>query len=111
MNVEWTKSAEQDLNEIIDYILEKEECNNAIKIYNKIKNRMTLLSDNPEQGRLLPELQSLRIKKYREIVITPWRVIYKIERNIIYILLVIDGRRNLEDLLLDKLLRIDKNVT
>jgi toxin ParE1/3/4 len=107
----WTRSAEQDLNQIIEYILDNEDINNAKKIYEKMKSRIKLLGENPEQGRVVPELQSLKIKIYREVIITPWRIIYKIDNNKVYILLVIDGRRNLEDLLLDRLLRNDeKNV-
>jgi toxin ParE1/3/4 len=90
----WTKSAEQDLNQIIEYILNNEEINNAKKIYGKIKSRIFLLNENPEQGRVVPELQLLKIKKYREIIINPWRIIYKIDYNKVFILLVIDGRRN-----------------
>ena len=105
----WTKSAEQDLNQIIDYILNNEEINNAKKIYEKIKSRIILLNENPEQGRVVPELQLLKIKKYREVIINPWRIIYKIDSNKVFILLVIDGRRNLEDLLLDRLIRLNEN--
>jgi len=103
--VTWTKSLEKDLNQIIEYMLSKEEFNTAKKIYEKIKNRIYLLDKIPEQGRLVPELQLLKIKKYREIIINPWRVIYTINKNKVFILLVIDGRRNLEDILLDRLLR------
>jgi toxin ParE1/3/4 len=105
----WTKLAEQDLNQIIEFMLDKEEVNNAKKIYEKIKSKICLLTENPEQGRLIPELQLLKIKKYREIIINPWRVIYKTDDNKVYILLVIDGRRNLEDILLDRLLRPAQN--
>jgi len=105
----WTKLAEQDLTQIVDYILNNEEFNNAKKIYEKIKSRINLLDKNPEQGRIVPELKLLKIKKYREIIINPWRIIYKVENNKVFILLVIDGRRNLEDLLLDRLLQQDKD--
>ena len=44
------------------------------------------------------------ISLYREIVIIPWRVIYKIERDRVYIVSVIDSRRNVEDVLLARLL-------
>ena len=56
------------------------------------------------QGRVVPELLSQGISLYREIVITPWRVIYKIERDRVYIVSVIDSRRNVEDVLLARLL-------
>jgi plasmid stabilization system protein ParE len=55
--VVWTKSAEQDFSQIVEFLLNKEEYNNAKKIYEKIKSRIYLLNDNPEQGRVVPELQ------------------------------------------------------
>jgi hypothetical protein len=33
-----------------------------------------------------------------------WRIIYKIENDIVYIMVVIDGRRNIEDILSKKIL-------
>jgi len=38
-------------------------------------------------------------------VIRPWRVIYRIEAERVYVVAVIDGRRNVEDILLARLLR------
>jgi plasmid stabilization system protein ParE len=41
---------------------------------------------------------------YREVVFPPWRIIYKIDKQQVVIISVLDSRRNLEDLLLKKLL-------
>ena len=51
----WTISAENDLNEIIDYIIANGDINNSYKIYTKIKERVNLLKVSPEQGRIVPE--------------------------------------------------------
>jgi hypothetical protein len=39
---------------------------------------------------------------YRELIELPWRIIYKIEEDKVFVLAVIDGRRNMEDILLDR---------
>jgi hypothetical protein len=57
----------------------------------------------PERYRIVPELEKYGYLVYREIIVEYWRIIYKIENNYVYIMLVIDGRRNLEDLLLKKI--------
>ena len=101
----WTKTAEKDLNEIIDYIISNGDVNSAYKAFNKIKERVDLLKISPEQGRAIPELEMFKIKNYREVIVKPWRIIYKIENKIIKVLLVIDGRRNVEDILFDKLIK------
>ena len=100
----WNNYDKNDLNEIIDYIIENAGINTAFNVYNKIKNRAELLKVSPEQGRVVPELKKFT-NKYREIIYKPWRLIYKIEEKIIKVLLVIDGRRNTEDILYEKLIK------
>jgi len=102
----WNKSAETDLNEIIDYIIDNEGINTAFDIFTKIKNKSELLANNPELGRIVPELKMFT-NKYRELIIKPWRIVYRTEENTVKILLIIDGRRNTEDLLYEKLLKFN----
>ena len=106
--IHWTEFANQDLNEIIDYMINNGDIINARNIYKKIKERCELLITIPDQGRIVPEFEKLNIKKYREIIVNPWKIIYKVEKHEIYILVVIDGRRNTEEILLEK---ITKNRT
>jgi len=100
----WARVAENDLLGIIIFIAE-DSPENALKILSKIKNRTAKLENSPMQGRVVPELLRQGISLYREIVISPWRVIYKIDENSVYILSVIDSRRNVEDILLARLLQ------
>ena len=100
----WTETAKADLNEIIDYIA-SDSVDNALKQYENIKPSCLTIIDFPEQGRMIPELENQNIMKYREIVLPPWLIMYKKEKNIIYVMSIIDGRRNIEDLLLRRNLR------
>ena len=99
----WAAVAENDLLEILVFMAE-DNPGNASKILSKIRTRTAKLAHSPMRGRVVPELLSQGISLYREIVITPWRVIYKIERSRVYIVSVIDSRRNVEDVLLARLL-------
>ena len=103
--IKWTEYANQDLNEIIDYMINNGNILNAKNIFIKIKERCDLLKSNPEQGRIVPEFERLNIRKYKEIIVNPWRIIYKIDKEEIQILVVIDGRRNTEDILLERIIR------
>ena len=103
-NVVWTKSAKKDLEEIIDYI-SLDSIEKAFKQLKKIKEKAKKLATFPEQGRIIPELSRQNIFKYRELIISPWRIMYKIEGNIVYVMAVIDGRRNIEDILLKRQFR------
>jgi len=100
--VKWTAPAREDVNEIIDYIL-KTNINYAVKILDSIEENVKNLDMYPERYRVVPELEKYGYLLYREIIVEYWRIIYKVENDFAYIMLVIDGRRNLEDLLLKKM--------
>ena len=100
--VSWASIAESDLNNIIIYIAE-ESPTNALNILNKIKEKASSLKHFPERGRVVPELQDQGINLYREIVISPWRIVYRISGKKVYVLTVFDSRQNAEDVLLKKL--------
>jgi toxin ParE1/3/4 len=99
----WAEVAESDLREIIAYIA-IDSLSNALKILGRIKKRAAGLCRFPERGRIVPELQEQGIPIYREVVETPWRILYRISANDVYILSVLDSRRNIEDILLKRLL-------
>jgi plasmid stabilization system protein ParE len=99
--VVWTYVAEDDLNKIIDYIV-KENISNAINIFKKIKNKCLALYIYPYRGRIVPELKDCGILLYREIIIEPWRVLYRVTEDYVFITSVIDGRQNVEDILLNR---------
>ena len=103
-DVLWAAVAENDLLGIVVFIAE-ESPGNALKVLSKIKVRTAKLERSPLQGRVVPELLRQGISIYREVVINPWRVIYKVDGNKVYVLSVIDSRRNVEDILLARLLQ------
>lgn len=100
----WTKSAEFDLESIIEYI-KIDSIDMAKKIFFAIKNECDNLYYLPERKRIVPELQQIGILKYREIIYQRWRIIYKIENTKVYILLIADSSRNLEDILFQRLIK------
>ena len=99
----WTSVAETDLKNIIEYI-SVDNPQNALKILRKIKEKTLNLYTLPERGRIVPELQDQGILQYRELVIPPWRLIYRIAERKIFVLSVIDSRQNVEDILLNRLI-------
>ncbi len=101
-NIIWTNVAENDLKNIIEYI-SVDGPQNALKILKKIKQKATNLYTLPERGRIVPELQDQGVLQYRELVIPPWRLIYRIAERKIFVLSVIDSRQNVEDILLKRL--------
>ena len=100
--VVWSNTAEHDLERIIEYIA-IDSPSNALKVLRKIKKRSDALYSFPERGRIVPELQEFSILQYREIIIDPWRVVYKVIEKNVFVVSVLDSRRNIEDVLLDRL--------
>ena len=99
----WTKSAEFDLELIIEYI-KTDSLIIAKKIFFEIKKECANLYYFPQRKRVVPELQQIGILKYREIIHKRWRMVYKIDNTKVYILLVVDSSRNLEDILFQRLI-------
>lgn len=99
----WAAAAESDLLGIILSIAEESPCN-AKKVLARIRARTAKLTRSPMQGRVVPELLSQGISQYREVVIAPWRVIYRVESRRVLVVSVIDSRRNVEDILLGRFL-------
>ena len=99
----WTKNAEFDLETIIEYI-KIDSIDIAKKVFFAIKEECNNLYYFPQRKRIVPELQGIGILKYREIIYQRWRIIYKIENKKVYILLIVDSNRNLEDILFQRLI-------
>ena len=102
-SVQWTTTAELDLANIINYIAE-DKVSAAKSVLKKLKQLTSKLVTFPHRGRKVPELKRLGIINYYELLHKPWRIIYRIEGKLVYVLAVLDSRRNLEDLLLDRFL-------
>ena len=103
-NVLWTFAAGQDLESIVDFIA-RDNPNAARVILQKLRKRADTLKTFPERGRVVPELANVGLRLYRELLVSPWRIVYRVSNAIVYVVMVIDGRRNAEDLLLERLVR------
>jgi len=100
-----TKDAEEDIYQIFNYIARCDSFKNAEKILNKLENACYSLSDLPMRGRILPELKRISIFEYREIIVKPYRIIYEIDDESVFVFCILDSRRNLGELLEERLLR------
>ena len=99
-----TENAENDLNEILLFIAQKNP-QTAIKIMERLQAKIETLDHFPNRGSYVPELLARNIKEYRQITEAPWKIIYKVDDETVNILAIIDSRRNLQDILIKKLLK------
>ena len=101
--VTWAAVAQRDLEQIIEYI-EIDSPGNAPRILKRIRQKAFDLYTMPDRGRIVPELKEQGIHTYRELI-APWRIIYRISDTTVFVLSVIDSRRNVEDILLDRFVK------
>ncbi|NTW70240.1 MAG: type II toxin-antitoxin system RelE/ParE family toxin [Chlorobiaceae bacterium] len=101
----WTDAAERDLGEITAFVA-RDNLQNALHVLEKIRVKAASLFISPERGRIVPELHSNGIFIYRELIISPWRLLYRISESNVYVMALLDSRRNVEDILLNRLVQL-----
>ena len=70
----------------------------------QIEKAFTRLSEFPDRGTHPKELLALGIREYREVFFKPYRIIYRVMVKNVYVLLIADGRRDMQTLLQRRLL-------
>ena len=104
-SVVWTEVAARDVERLASFLLDEAPLR-AEQILFRIISRGESLRILPERGRTPPELRPIGDQTWLEIQEPPWRIIYRIaDKKLVEIHGVFDGRRSLEDILMERLLR------
>lgn len=103
-----TAGAEHDLASIYGYLADTEGERAAERLLQRVIDAAERLSEFPERGSHPRELLALGIREYRQVVMRPYRINYRItyrtiERQVI-ITLIADSRRDMQSLLARRLL-------
>ena len=99
-----TDDAARDLEDIYDYIERHDAPGKADHVLDRVEKAFDSLSKNPRRGAHPKELLLIGIRNYREIFFKPYRIIYQVMDNKVYVLLIVDGRRDMQTLLQQRLL-------
>ena len=97
--------AEDDLYKIYRYVAAYDSIDKAESLFNKLEETCYTLSKLPARGHIPQELERIGILDYKEIHYKPYRIIYQIIESSVYIHCVLDGRRDLQELLQERVLR------
>lgn len=87
--VRWTERAKGDLQEVCNFIV-RDSPRAADALVERIARAADRLAAFPESGRIMPEFPTL---PYREVIVGNYRVLYRIERESVWIAAVVHGRR------------------
>lgn len=97
-------AAHADIQEIVSFIERRDGAKRADKIEDRLYNLIESLSSMPDRGHRVREIQGYGVTGFLEVNSRPYRIIYFIEKKTVYILLVVDGRRDFRSILLDRIL-------
>lgn len=103
-SIRWASSAAKDLTGITAYLASDSPI--AAKAFvERVDHAVRQLADQPQSGRVVPELERESLTRYREVILVPWRLFYRYDQDTVFILGLIDGRRDIQDILLRRLTR------
>lgn len=102
--VAWTEGAVRDLEEIAAWLAQDSPVA-ARRLVMRLRKRAPTLVASPIRGRFIPELSKFGVRAFRELVVRPYRLVYRVGEKNVFVLCVLDSRRNLEDILLERLVR------
>jgi toxin ParE1/3/4 len=103
--VSLTDDAKTDLQDLYDYIAEHDAPVKADGVLDKLEVLVESLSRFPERGAATKELREVGIKEYREVYLKPYRVVYRVLGSKVLVYLIVDGRRDMQTLLTQRLIR------
>lgn len=91
MKIIWTKSAVSNLEGIKEYIAQDSQYY-AVEMIEKIIGAVEKLSAYPRLGREVPEIKKENI---REIIHGNYRILYRLDSEVLYIIAIIHTARDL----------------
>jgi toxin ParE1/3/4 len=97
--------ANADLKELFLFVSVNDSIHSANKLLEGLEETCYKLEKYPERGHIPPELRQTGIKNYLEIHYKPYRIIYEIDGRLVYVHSVLDGRRNIQEILNNRILR------
>jgi len=99
-----TEDAARDLEDIYGYISAHNAPESAEYVLEQIEKAFLSLAQLPERGAYPKELAALGIRQYREVFFKPYRIIHQVLGERVYVMLITDGRRDMQALLQRRLL-------
>ena len=103
--VQLTDDTARDLEEIYNYIEQHNVPGKAKQVLKQIEQAFSSLSKHPRRGNYPKELLDIGIREYREIFFKPYRIIYRVMEQNVYVFVIADGRRDMQTLLQRRLLQ------
>lgn len=102
--VELTQGAQDDLEAVHRYLAENRSAADADALLDAFLDKIGTLERYPLRGGVPKELEALGIREFRQVLLGPYRLIYRVAADKVFTLLIADGRRDMQALLERRLL-------
>ena len=96
-------NAGKDLEAMYRYLNQSAGKTKALKEIEILEKGVDSLSENPERGNVPRELERTGAFEYRQIISKSYQIIYQIIETNIFIFGIIHGRRNVQEILRQRL--------
>jgi toxin ParE1/3/4 len=94
-----TDDASRDLEALYEYIAAHDAPEKAEYVLDEIGKAFLNLAEHPARGAYPKELLAIGLRDYREIFFKPYRLIYRVISKKVYVMVIADGRRDMQTLL------------
>jgi toxin ParE1/3/4 len=102
--VEWAPRVLQDVEEILEYVAARDSHEASERLASRILGRAASLASHHRRCRIVPELRNLGVNEYRELIFAPYRLFYTVRKGAVWVVGVLDGRRDLQEILISRYL-------
>jgi len=102
-DVRLSRPAERDIEAIYEYLYAHASSHIAGDLLDKLLDRIDSLEFFPMRGAIVPEVE-IDADELRQFVVGVYRGIYVVEDDVVLIVAVVDGRRDVRSFLQDRLL-------
>jgi toxin ParE1/3/4 len=97
--------AEEDLFDIYAFVAVSDSVEKADRLLTALRRTCLKLRRLPLRGNIPAELSDIGVVEFREVHYKPYRIIYSVESTTVYVHCVLDGRRDIQTILQERLLR------
>lgn len=93
MRINWSQPALADLEAIYDFIA-RDSSQYAVRFVRRLLEAIERLASLPMRGRIVPEGDG----RHREIFEPPYRIVYRVEDDVVHVIRLVHGARDFDAL-------------
>ena len=104
-DVIFDQDAEDDLFDIYAFVAMNDSVERADRLFAALRRTCLQIRKLPHRGNIPTGLFEIGVTEFRELHYKPYRIIYSLESATVYVHCMLDGRRDIQTILQERLLR------